>query len=330
MPGTAAVPNVAGMEQTQQRPPALADSVAVRPFCAGQVGAVVELLQLTSARDVRSVAARRLLDPDPARPQDAVVAVSDGAVVGAGAWWADRVYPGTARVALGVSPDQRGRGIGSALARVLLSSAADRAGDLVLHTELRDDRPRGLRFAVHQGFEEVHHSLGWRLPVTGAQPELAARAARTATDAGVRVRPAMLDVERATVVGVATASMQGLPTPFPPDLTQVPQLLPAGTVALLATDLDREPGRVVGLTLLREQAPERWYTPLTAVLPAARGRGVATALKAATLLAAARAGILVVGTHTSDTNTAMVRANRAAGALPDTGYRVLARPHRRV
>ncbi|MEU4339637.1 hypothetical protein AB0F59_34235, partial [Micromonospora lupini] len=74
-----------------------------------------------------------------------------------------------------------------------------------------------------------------------------------------------------------------------------------------------------------QAATSDWYTGYTGVAVDQRGRGVATALKAAALWHAYRAGASALTTHNDDGNEPILRANRAFGMQPSLGYWTLTR-----
>ena len=96
-------------------------------------------------------------DRDPGERVDAVVAVDDGAIVGAGAAFsntADNLH--ASYVIAWVAPERRRRGIGSAVLSELIALCRnDRRTDLIMETaysfERQDDHPYR-RFAEKHGF----------------------------------------------------------------------------------------------------------------------------------------------------------------------------------
>ncbi|MFF2524863.1 GNAT family N-acetyltransferase [Streptomyces liangshanensis] len=82
-----------------------------------------------------------------------------------------------------------------------------------------------------------------------------------------------------------------------------------------------------GMTILVPRTDvSGWHVAFTATDPVRRGQGVATAVKAASLLYACRAGVESVTTHNDESNTPIIRANTALGMVPDVGYWTLTRP----
>jgi RimJ/RimL family protein N-acetyltransferase len=120
----------------------------------------------------------------------------------------------------------------------------------------------------------------------------------------------------------------GLPLPYgdrPVDVRARLREFPAETVYLLADSLDSGTGRPAGMSILIPQE-ESWYVRFTGTDPDFRGQGLAAAVKVASLLTAHRAGAQSVTTHNDESNTAIIRANKALGMVPDVGYWSLSRP----
>jgi GNAT superfamily N-acetyltransferase len=314
------------MTESARPVPGRPGDVLFRPLTPADVPAAAELLQLTSVQEVREDVSRRLLDPAPGGQRWAEVAERDGQVVGVARWWQSQDFPGSARVLLAVAPAARGRGTGSALAGRSLDSLTRRAPDLVHTTSFRDDLPAGRALAERHGFVLATHNLGWRLVVAGREGELAEAARRACRAAGVRVRRSSLDQDREAVLAAGTESLQGLPLAVAPDRSRLLEMLPDDPVVLLAVEDTAEGERVVGMCFLAaDEATGSWLTLYTGVVPTARGRGVAGALKAASLLAAARAGVPAVTASNEAGNAAMLRVNEAAGGVRDVGYWVFVR-----
>ncbi|MFD0786289.1 GNAT family N-acetyltransferase, partial [Micromonospora azadirachtae] len=154
--------------------------------------------------------------------------------------------------------------------------------------------------------------------------------ARSADTAGVRVRVADFRAEEAMVLDCITRSLPGLPVPGAEDqdvdVSQAHRLFTDDAVVLLAEPRDVPGSPPCGLTIVTPQSDGGdWYTVYTGVAVDHRGRGVATALKAAALREAHRRGATAVSTHNDDGNEAILRTNRTFGMQPSVGYWSLAR-----
>jgi GNAT superfamily N-acetyltransferase len=309
----------------------------------GDLAAAVDLLMLTSASDVRHGLTAQLaamLDGDtpgafPEQPY-AVVAEQDGVIIGAANAAVEPTYPGTVSVLVAVAEEARGHGVGSALAALLherISTADLSAVSPPLDTltcKLRDDLSGGSAFAERNGFVVGNHSVGWRFDLSGRQEELTALAARTAGAAGVTVRRADLHEELSTIAECVSRCMAGLPAQYRADqevdLEHARELVPDEATILLAESHEGAVPVALGVTILTPQRDAgSWYTVFTGVVADQRGRGVATAVKTASLLFALRAGARVVVTHNDDSNAAIIRLNKSLGMTPAGGYWGMAR-----
>ncbi|WP_446038303.1 GNAT family N-acetyltransferase [Streptomyces sp. SID1121] len=318
---------------------------SVRPLRAADVDGAVELLIRTSASDIRHLLRTDLSVTLQDAVGGALVAEGDGRLVGAAKVSDDPVFPGTATALVAVDPAERGRGIGTALADRLIGAweraGGGRGGDGgTVSTMLRDDLPRGRAFAERYGFGVVHHSVGFRFDLAGHQAELEQRARSALERAGVRVRLATVLAEERTIAECLERCGQGLPLPLDarPDSGVWLARLPSDSVFLLAEPPPPEEGpaaeagavsgtvRPVGMTILVPRTDANsWHVAFTGTDPDHRGRGVATAVKAASLLYACRAGVESVTAQNDESNEHIIRANRALGMVPDVGYWTLVR-----
>jgi mycothiol synthase len=300
----------------------------IRAMGPEDVASAVELLNATSASDIRPVLLASLTGGSAPAPLLAVVATGAGAVVGAAKLTADLVFPGTVSALLAVAPEVRGHGIGSALAELLDAELHLLKDDGTVTCSIRDDSPRGREFAERYGFTVIHHSLGFRFDLPGSEHRLAAQAAETAGRAGVRIRQATMASKEDLISECFTRCRIGLPLPYgdrPVDVRARLREFPAATVYLLAESLDAGTSQPKGMSILIPQEGS-WYVRFTGTDPDFRGQGVAAAVKAASLLSAHRAGALSVTTHNDESNTPIIRANKALGMVPDVGYWSLSRP----
>ncbi|WP_440065735.1 GNAT family N-acetyltransferase [Streptosporangium sp. OZ121] len=293
----------------------------IRPMVPQDLSRAVELLNETSAHDVRHVLLSELTGDSAAAPLLAIVATRADAVVGAAKLTADPVFPETVSALISVDAGARGLGVGSALAeRVEAGLRLLRGGTATC--SIRDDLPRGRAFAERHGFTVAHHSLGFRFDLTGSGYSLAARATETAERAGVRIRRATMASEEDLILECFTRCRIGLPLPYgnrPVDVRARLLQFPPGSVYLLADSPDAGSVRHKGMSILIPQG-RSWYVRFTGTDPDFRGRGVATAVKAGSLLYAQRTGAESVTTHNDESNTPIIRANKALGMVPDVGY----------
>ncbi|HXG26522.1 MAG TPA: GNAT family N-acetyltransferase [Candidatus Binatia bacterium] len=224
------------------------------------------------------------------------------------AWWGN----------IAVLPAHRGHGVGSALLAAV-SAAAARAGKRELMGRTTEDRPEAIEFLAHRGIREVERSKVVRLELAGHPP--------VAVEAPEGVRITSLEAQPDLVAGVYAVAKDALPDipgegPVAPETLEEfvtgtvdrPQV-PAGGFAVA---LDDATGEVIGyanLQLPSAGSTIAWHA-MTAVARAWRGRGVAAALKRATI-AWAQANALEALESSNDVENAPMRAvNRRLGYQP--------------
>jgi GNAT superfamily N-acetyltransferase len=263
--------------------------------------------------------------------------------------WEDGAYPGTIRylaeeggVALGaatvgrifvhpsdypalwasidVRPGARRQGIGSAL----LSAVSDRArerGKPELFIAASSARPDGIEFLLHRGFREYERDKTVELHLSGvARPDPDPPAGIVLTS--LAERPDLVE----GVHAVAVATFGDIPGGEDP--------ISVGELAeFRARDVDRPgvpldgfvvaiesaTGRVVGyasLLLLSAKASRRAWHDMTAVMPEWRGRGLAIAMKRATIRWAIDHGLEALQTGNDVDNAPMRAVNARLGYVP--------------
>jgi mycothiol synthase len=218
-----------------------------------------------------------------------------------------------------VLPDVRNGGIGSALLAAASEVARD-AGKTGFQTELSEAHESGHRFLARRGFVETDRTKLVRL-------ELAGRLADDPSPpAGIRIvtlanRPDLA----ASVHRVALETFGDVPTAGEP--------LSVGTLdEFRARDVDRAgiphdgffvalddaTGEAAGFAslLLVPGSPFEAFNDMTAVRRAFRGRGVAQALKRATIAWAIDHGLVAIITGNDETNAPMRAINARLGYRP--------------
>lgn len=246
----------------------------------------------------------------------------DGRPVGAGTagriWMRAPEFDG-AWASIDVRPNTRRRGVGSALYEAL-SGHARATGKQALHIETYADRPDAIEFLVHRGFREFERSSVVALDLRG-------RAAPTPepppgiTITSLAERPDLVE----GIFRVAEETFPDIPMADEPmrvgSLSEFrardvdrPGIPPAG----FAIAMDEADRRVVGYASLILQAATRTkaYHDMTAVVRDWRGRGVAAALKRATIAWAIAAGLERLETGNDVANTAMRAVNARLGYQP--------------
>jgi GNAT superfamily N-acetyltransferase len=257
------------------------------------------------------------------------VAWLDGEAVGAGGagrvWMNPPEYPGLWGN-ISVVPEARRRGVGSAILGAMSDVARD-AGKTMLVGRTWSDRTDAVSFLEHRGFAEYERMKVVRLPLDGLSLPPATPPAG-ATISSLEARPEL-------VAGVYEVAKEALPD-IPGEWPAAPDMLdefrtrdvdrpgtPAGGFAIAIDDLT---GRVVGyanLIIVPGPANLAWHG-MTAVARAWRGRGLATALKRATIEWAAANGLSAVEGANDVANAPMRAVNARLGYLPqpdELGYR---------
>jgi len=250
------------------------------------------------------------------------LATVDGRVVGAAS--AGRIFmhpPEFERywLWLGVLPEWRRRGIGSALLAATSEVAAS-AGKTGFQGDVLETWTDGLAFLEHRGFEVYERMRMVRLPVAGLTPP------EVAPPPGIRITN--LAAEPALIDGVHAVAIATFP-----HIPHVGEPIDPGTLeAFRARDIDRPgiphdavaiavdetTGEVAGYAslLFAPGSSTIAYHDMTAVMPAWRGRGLATALKRATIRWAVEHGIEWLETGNDEHNAPMRAVNARLGYQP--------------
>lgn len=265
--------------------------------------------------------------------------------------WAEATYPGGARLlaevggrAVGVAnvgriyvqrpdypdwwgfiavePGSRREGIGSALLE-RISDAARAAGKRGLQGRVSEARPDAIAFLDHRGFVEDERSKSSRLELAGLEPpEVAMPAGTVLTD--LAARPDLVD----GVHAVALETFVDIPWTDEPmavgDLAEFRARdvdRPGIALDAFMVALDAASEEVVGyasLMLVPGSTTVAWHD-MTAVRRAWRGRGLATALKYATIRWAIEHGLEALDTGNDEHNASMRAVNARLGyrSLPD-------------
>jgi GNAT superfamily N-acetyltransferase len=215
---------------------------------------------------------------------------------------------------LDVLPNARRQGVGEALL-IAISREAREAGKNELHIPAIDSRPEGIEFLLHRGFTEYERAKAVELPLTGlskpsivlpAGVDLHTLAERPDLVAGVH---AVAEEAFSDIPGGETPMAAGDLAAFRVRDVDRPSIPKDGF--FVATDTLT--GQVIGyasLLLLPGQANRKAWHDMTAVLRAWRGRGLARALKHATIGWAIDHGLEILMTG-NDINNAPMRAVNA-------------------
>jgi len=218
----------------------------------------------------------------------------------------------------------RRQGVGTALLTTVSDRARER-GKHVLHMPASEGRPEGVAFLLRRGFSEYERSKSVSLDLTGLTPPVA-DVPEGIVLTTLAEHPDLADgvytvaVEAfADVPGGETPITTGDPAEFRAREIDRPGIPHEGFIVAQ----DGATGRVVGYaSLIRipgAARPSAWHD-MTAVARSHRGRGIAGALKRATIRWAIADGLEVLEAGNDTDNLAMRAVNARAGyrPLPDS------------
>jgi len=266
----------------------------------------VRIAVLPNERSASVAEMRRMATPDRLW----LLAEVDGAVVGSGVA-ARSDFPGLGFVAPRVVPGARRAGVGTALLRAL-GGHLESLGYATIRASLDD--PGSLVFAERFGFREVDREVEQVRVVTGQEP--AGRPPDGVEIVSVADRPELWAAAYDTVALQALADMAFDKAPEVPR-EQWETLWLTDPQATFVAVANGEPVGCAGLQLDTDD-PERAENALTAIRRDWRGRGVASALKRATLAWASANEIREVYTWTQRRNDDMRRLNTHLGYVTRT------------
>ncbi len=228
-----------------------------------------------------------------------------------------------------VAEDARRQGIGSALLREVGAHTAS-AGKTGLQTEVAENHADGIEFLLHRGFEVFERSKSVRLELAGlAAPE-------TRPPSGIRIVTLAADPSLLRGVHeVATLAFPDIPGagepiqagPFDEFVARDVER-PGVPLEAFHVAVDEASGAVVGyasLQLVPGRQDVAWHD-MTATHPAWRGRGVASALKRATIAWAIGAGLRALETGNDEDNAPMRAINAREGYRPRPDWLALRGP----
>lgn len=251
----------------------------------------------------------------------------DGEPVGSGGAGRMYIYPPDYAGLWGsmvVLPEHRRQGIGSALLSTI-AAATQAAGKTLLLGRVTEDRPEAIEFLEHRGFAAYERMKAVGLDLAGYVPAPIDPPAGTVLTT-LAERPDLVE-------GVYRVAVEALPD-IPGDGPKTPRTLeefrvlevdrPSIPTGGFAIAVDAATGMVIGyasLLLLAGNPSVAWHG-MTAVLRAWRGRGVAKALKRATIGWASANGIATLETANDIDNAPMRAVNGRLGysPLPDEIY----------
>ncbi len=305
----------------------------LRPLVASDAARVAEIinrdyLDPASVEEVREriVGAGRSPDRSILRlgAEDA-----PGALIGYGhALRDDWMQPGLFWIHVVVEPAAHRRGVGAQLHEAVRSYAREH-GATWLRGEIRDHRPEAMAFARAMGYAVERHIFESTLQVTDFDERPFLAALEAANAAGIRfcsladvgdtraARERMWALERTVALDVPGGSESSI-RPFAVWEQQVVHsghYLAEGQ--LVAAYADEWVGMAA---LLEHPASGMMYHGITGVLPAYRGKGLATALKVLAIRLARARGAKILRTNNDAENAPMLAVNRKLGYQPEPGY----------
>lgn len=244
--------------------------------------------------------------------------VADAFVIGRGT-----AQNGYAVSGLYVLPRARGRGVGRAVVDVLTEATAG-YGLPGMAANVHELDEQSLAAAASLGYEVMGHHRESLLDLDSLDKAAAQAAVARAEAAGFVLRTLPDDADEAAwheVYDLAREAWRDAPdvegsTDDPP-YSVFRGYFPGPSYVLMAwRDL-----RPVGMTSLMDRAKDdALNTFFTGVLPAARGQGVSTALKAQHALSMRARGHHRIYTQNMDQNAAILAANDRLGFTPVPGY----------
>jgi GNAT superfamily N-acetyltransferase len=285
-------------------------SITLRPLGEGDAPRTAALLNLDAAEPATQDEIRERLRTIPPGRLSLRLGAFDGAGRQVGYAHALRdewMSGGLFWLHVVVDPAARRRGIGARLHEAAQSYAREH-GATALRGEVRDHLPGALAFAERQGYRVDRHIFESTLDLAAFDERRSLPVLESCQSAGIRffslaevgdtteARRRLYDVERVCARDIPGGSEAAI-RPFEVFVRQVCEsqhYLPDGQI--VAADGERWIGLAA---ILRTSIATEMYNAITGVLPAYRGRGVATALKLVAIRAARRHGAAALRTKTT-------------------------------
>jgi len=314
----------------------------IRPFSRsdGDYAAVSALTRSVDPEAASTVDDLRHRDAslDPERYfRQRILAEIGSAVVGWGALehLPSQFHPDRYALEVQVGPERRRQGVGGALLARLLEIANARGAELV-RAEPRASWPESLAWAERRGFREIRRGWESTLDLAGFDPDAFSGAAARLAAQGVEIRalpglraadPGFLARYHAAWLVPARDEPEPDPvTPVPFDAWVADEIAPPNAEPDLHL-LAMRGEEIVGFTALhRDDArPGTFVHSLTGTMPAWRGRGVATALKAEATRRAMARGATRIRTYNDTANAPMVAIDDRFGFVRGDAWVILER-----
>jgi GNAT superfamily N-acetyltransferase len=285
-------------------------TLVVRPIGEDDIERALEVRNAVIRREPMQVEAFRARLARPGRLN--VLAELDGRLVGIGHASPDTWQPdsGYAYAGAAVLAEHRRRGTGTAI----LAAVSEHAAGLGAHgltIQVAEDEPDALAYLGKRGYAEAGRMQYVTLPLDEAdEQEIAVpgvEIAPLAEDHVDRLYAAAAEAE--ADIPAPGGGVVSVPTPEEWRRRALGQAFPRYEHSFVAI----AGGEIVGYALLERLAEGIGVNAITAVRPAWRGRGIATALKRAQIASAKRAGLRELSAMNSMENPAMRRVNDRLG-----------------
>ncbi len=230
---------------------------------------------------------------------------------------------GTFATNVTVRPDLRRRGLGTRLLEVITGAGVEMGATRQL-TSVADDQPGGMAFALHHGFVVLRHTAGATLDPSTVDERILAEPAPPGIAVTTLEKLGDTDAHRQRLWEISEQT--GLDVPGEP---RQPRTYAQFTEQMLETSWFRLAGQFIALdgntwvgvaAVGYTESSNTLYHNYTGVDARYRGRGIASALKRATIRYAVEIGASILETHNDSTNTAMLAINRALGYQEKPGY----------
>jgi GNAT superfamily N-acetyltransferase len=298
---------------------------SVRPFSGGEYAALADVVVAANPADPQTEQSLRHLDVYLRRrelvPTRIVAEDAAGRLIGHGVVVGRGPTPGAE---VGVVPDARRRGLGTALlAELELLARANGAIALRTRWVAASDGP-ALAFVARHGFGEHERAWPSTLELASFDPSPYAGAEERLVADGIRITTLMeeglTEPVLARVCALHNACVRDIPSRDAPAYTDValdawitwmvegPNAIPEAL--FLAID----GGAYVGMSALDRSGPAGMvHQGFTGVLPSHRGRGIAAALKLRAIAHAREAGFRAIHTRQHAGNAPMLHLNARLG-----------------